>query len=88
MIQGVQNQTATVIAAVTAELHARATAILAQLASIPGCAATQAPVVANITAQAGMLPHQLYYIAVTLTVNYGECGSKNSASVGTVQYFA
>jgi hypothetical protein len=59
MMQGVQNQTASVIAALTAELQARAKAILTQLDSIRGCAATQGPVVANITAQAGMLPHHV-----------------------------
>jgi hypothetical protein len=77
MIQGVQNQTAGVTAAVTAGLQARA----AQLANFTGCAATQGPVLANITAQAGMLLHQLYYIVVTATVNSDECGSENSASV-------
>jgi hypothetical protein len=88
MILGLQNQTASLIVSVTADLQATATTILTQVASIPGCTVAQTPVVANIVTQAGMLLHQLYYILVTITVKSCEYGYEHSASVRTVQHFA
>jgi short-subunit dehydrogenase involved in D-alanine esterification of teichoic acids len=66
IIQRVGNQTASVIANVTAGLQTTATTIITQATRYPTCATAQNASVANIVSQAGMLLHQLCYSLVTL----------------------
>jgi chorismate mutase len=62
-------QITNVIANVTADLQARATAMAAVVVSVPTCAFAQTQNVASFVNQTGMLLNQLYQLLVTLLRN-------------------